>query len=416
MPTPSTAATAPSAPATAEQDDLAALVRAFPDGEVSDVGGPASLRAWMHDWLGAIGSRSGKAPIDMAFVLDLTLPEEAASALELSLAANRTALDQRGRFALISSGSVAGAWRARVEAPLGDDLYAVLRALHRVGWTPDGSGAGLAPSLAGLLEATRLDWRAGAGHRHIVLLTDDRPRPNLIRRDALPAVDPSMRTTIAAWARANNATLHAVRCLLEFADGRGTGPEARPDPGVPLEIVAGLFRDGRYTHAESPAALVAAVEDTLARAAPDGVPADVVLAVDRTGLMGEALGALVTARPALDRFVAQPGRRLALIRWGSGAPATAVAFTSKKGAVPAALAALRPGPLRDWPKDVFAALDAARRLPWSSAARKTVLVLTAAPAETGTASSAVLDWTDDLATKVHFVAPAPGARPSGRAP
>lgn len=167
-------------PEAAGPDDFAALVRVFARGQVAEIAGPTALRAWMREMLGAIASEPG-ASMEVAFVLDRTMPENVALALELSLAGNRAKLAQGGRFALLSSGSGNGAWWARVEAPLGDDPYAVVRAAGRVEWTPDGGGGGVGAALAGLVEATRLDWRAGKGHRHLVLLTDDRSRPEALR-------------------------------------------------------------------------------------------------------------------------------------------------------------------------------------------------------------------------------------------
>ncbi|WP_143076183.1 vWA domain-containing protein [Stigmatella erecta] len=202
-----------------------------------------------------------------------------------------------------------------------------------------------------------------------------------------------------------------MRCRLELADGRGTDVDAPPAPGMPLDVASGLFWKGRHVQAGFPKALEASLQAALEASSGAEGPVDVVLAIDSTGLMGEALRPLAGAAAVLERFVSAPGRRLALVRWGDGAPKVRVNFTPQANTVRRALAAWRPGRPGDPPKDAFSAMGTAMKLGWRPGARKAVLVLTAAPVSPGAARSAVLDWAEREGVTVTFIEPV--AEPRG---
>lgn len=384
------------------------LIQAFARGDSSEVSGPEGLRERVGELLAATAGEPG----EWAFVVDANLPDNAARALAYALAGNREALG-RGRWALVSFAVEAGAFASRVEAPLGDDAYAVIRAARSVQWRPEGDGGGIAGGWAGLAAASRLDWRAPAGRRHVALLLDERRTARFARDQPLPPADPGAPPRVAAWARAGDAALHVLVSRMELDDGNGAGVDARPDAGAPLALVAAMFRDGRYVRAGAPGDLAGALEGALARAAGDGGPAEVVLVIDRSGLMGASLGELARAGPALDRFVAEPGRRVAVVGWGVERPVVAAAFSSRRGAAAAAIARLRRGPPGDGPKDLLAAVAVARELPWRADARKTVVVMTAARARLAVAGDAVLDWADDAKVAVEVVERATASDPAG---
>jgi hypothetical protein len=206
--------------------------------------------------------------------------------------------------------------------------------------------------------------------------------------------------------------VHIALCRLELRDGRGEGPEAPPDPGAPLAVIAGLVRDGRHVRADSSEALRVAVSDALAGLAD--APADVALVVDGRGKMGQSLAGLGALQPALDRFVATAGHRVALLRWDGDGASVVAGLTQAPGVVPGALRRLRAGSPDDRPRPIFAALAAAQGLPWDPAARRLVLVLTAAPARIDAQADAVLAWTDTASVAVQIVEPR--ATASRRAP
>ncbi len=407
---PPPAAAPPVAPAPPAGDSVEALLQVFARSNIADVAGDGFFRKWALEFLASLPKDDEGGPLEIVFVVDRSLSTNAAQSLAFALAGARAKLANSARTGLVTFAAQDGAWVTRVEAPLGSDLPTVIRAATRVDWHPDG-GAGMVGSWAALAEVTRLDWRADPKRRHIVLLLDDR-EPRAWRFEERPRDDPALRSSVAVWAP--NATLHVVRCMLELADGGGRGYDGRPYPGVPLHVVAGLVRDGHYTQPDSPPALAAAVAGAL-----DGLgetPADVVLVVDRTGLMGESLAGLRALRPALDHFVAGPGHRLALVRWDREGAAVVARLTARAGAVPGALRALRRGQLGDRPKHLFVALASAQGLAWEPTARKVVLVLTAAPTFLDPETWTFLEWTDSDAITLHVIEPTAGAIASSRAP
>jgi hypothetical protein len=389
--------------------DLAGVLRLFPQGEITEAAGPASLRTRLGELLRSMQPAAGHAPRQAVFVVDRSLPENLAPALEWALAGNREQLEQGGAFALVSYGNSAGAGSAQVEAPLEQAPYALLKAVSRLKWSPEGSGLG--GSGTALQEVMRLDWQPGRSP-HIVLLTNDVPRPDLIPSGVLPPA-PVAQTweDIAAWAHRTGAILHGVRCRLELADGRGTDVDAPPLPGMPPGVASGLFWKGRHVQASFPKGMEASLQAVLEASSSSEGPVDVVLAIDSTGLMGEALRSLEGAAAVLERFVSSPGRRLALIRWGDGSPQVRVNFIHQANTVRRALAAWRPGPRGDPPKDAFSALVTATKLVWRPAARKEVLVLTAAPVSPGASLRAVLDWAEREDVTVTFIEPVAEPRP-----
>lgn len=387
-------------------NDVLAIVQVFARGAATEVAGDAALAAWVREFLPTLAAEAG--PFELVFVVDRSLAQDAAQSLALALAGARAQLPAGGRGGLVSFAARGGSWVTRVEAPLADDVHSLIRAATRVEWSPDG-GAGVAGAWAGLAELAALDWRVPPERRHVVLLLDERASDGL-KMEGRPADDPGTRSRVAAWAR--GAVVHVVLCRLEQADGRGEGAEAPPDPGVPLATVAGLVHDGGHTRVESSAALVAAVSEELVRLAD--APADLALVVDRGGVMGRSLATLGALQPALDRFVATPGHRLALLDAGDAKVLAGLA--DKPGVVPAALRRLRAGPPADAPRPLFTALASAQGLAWAPASRKRVIVLTGAPARVNQAADAVLEWFETAAVALQIVEPAPGFTASGRGP
>jgi hypothetical protein len=389
------AAAAPAAVTVPAGDSVEGLVQAFARGDVADVGGDASLRAWVREFV--VGLKGGDEPIEIAFVVDRSLGVNAAQSLALAAAGARPEFPLKmGRAGLVSYAAGGGGWVTRVEAPLAEGLPGVIGAAMRVEWAPDG-GAGIGGGWAGLAEAMRLEWRVPPGRRHVVLLLDDRATDGL-RVNPWPADDPALRTKVAAWGR--DAVLHVVRSRLELADGRGRGPEAPLDPGVPPAVIAGLVRNGRHTVVDTPAPMRAAVSGGLEALA--GGPADVAIVVHR---IGTDLAAL---RPAIDRFMAGPEHRLALLHWDAAGVEVLAGLTGDAGVAVRALGKLRAVRPEMRARPVFTALAAAQGLAWQPAARKVVIVLTAAPALVTAEAAAVLAWTEAAEVTVYIVELAPG--------
>lgn len=381
------AAVAPAPAVVPAADSVPAILQAFARGDVAEVSGGASLRAWVREFV--VGLKAGEAAVDVVFVVDRSMSHDAARALALALAGARPEFPLKtGRAGLVSVAARAGAWVGRVEAPLADGFPDVIGAAMRVEWAPDG-GAGVAGGWAGLAEATRLEWRAPFGRRHVVVLLDERAGDGL-KMEARPADDAALRSRVAAWGR--DAAVHVVQCRLELADGRGQGPEAPPDPGVPADVVAGLVRNGRHTEVAAPSELVAAVSGGLEALA--GGPADVAIVVDRIGTD------LAGLRPAVDRYMAVPEHRFALLGWDAGVEVLA-GLTDEAKVATRALGKLRATPTETRARPMFTALAAAQGLAWRPAARKVVFVLTAAPARVTAEAATVLAWSDAAEVTVY---------------
>jgi hypothetical protein len=382
---------------------LAGLVRIFPRGEVWQVAGRASFGAQLDDVLKTIARDSAGREVEVAFVVDRSLESNLGAELELALAANRDKLP-RGRLALIACGVRDGSWSARVLAPLAPDAYATLRATEHVDWQPEGSGMGA--RVAGLAAAARLDWRAKQGHPHIVLVADE-PAQGLAFVG--PADGPAGQLAdVAHWAQSSQASLHVLRCALDEHDGRGR--DASSDSLerrhlVTVDQVAGLFRQGRHVKVASPDEFASALASALEPLTSDTSAADVALLVDAKGKVGEATRALRDRQAAFDGFMSHPHHRVALVQFfDKGPPKQVLGLTGDKGALARALRGLpRVGP-GDYPKNVSAAVLSATRLGWNPAARKALVMVTAAAARGGVDPS-LLDWAESNRVAVTIIEP-----------
>jgi hypothetical protein len=364
-------------------DDLAAAVRAFPRGETAYFDA-----ATLSSALKSIVSDGG--PADVAFAIDMATAGSTRLNLQLAVGAARASLAGRGRFALVSCVNDGGVARARIDSPFSDDPYQVLRAARHMDFATD---IGRPAFWSCLAELDRLAWGAPApARRYVVLLADDAPGAGL---------DPKARGEATGWARSSRAELRVFRPGVPEIDAATALYEPKRYKGVALAELAGLFRLGSTAVVHGKAELAPAIERALAQAAGSPGAADVVLAVDRSGEMGAALGDLQRARSVFERFLSASGHRLALITWGDGRPTIAARLTDRPAAIAAALAATKRGPLGDWPKYPAEAVGASRGLAWDPKARRTVVVLTAATAFPP--APAVLDWTDEASVGVVFI-------------
>jgi hypothetical protein len=396
VPAPAAAGQGPArdAGAPAAADDLAAAVRAFPRGEsatfVVDLyhNDPEPLSAVLR----TIASDGG--PADVALAIDMSSAYDAWEVLMLAVAQERARLAGHGRFALVSCARNQGAWKGHVETDFSDDPYGVLRAARRMNAHSD---SGPVAFWSCLNQMALLHWRDPArASRHVVLLADDGRHRELIPEAGTQPVDEEAR----AWARTSQAHLHVLAPSRDDTeDGRLYYPIR--DRGIPLVRVAGQFRLGSHTVLHNRAELAPALERALAAVVGDSGPVDVALVVERTGEMGASLGELRRARPALHRFVALSGHRLALVTWGYGRPKVAVRFTRNAATVAEALATTKRGPIGAYPDNILAAVDTTRALSWGLAARRVVVVLVTSPANT--IGSAVLDWADESSVVVMFI-------------
>jgi hypothetical protein len=370
-------------------DDLAAAVRAFPRGEIASISNERyrydpelSPSPLIRKIVGA------GPPVDIAFAVDFATAGTTMLTLQLALGSMRASMAGRGRFALVSCRND-GVAKVRIDSQFTDDPYQLMRVARHMDHGTDVYRTAFWSCLAAL---DKLGWRDPTRvGRHVVLLADD----------AAPGLDPKAREDAIKWARSSQAELHVLRPGVPEAEAMMALYEPKRDTGVEPADLAGLFRLGRAEVLHSRAELQPAIERALAQLADSGDPVDVAMVVDPLDSMGQALGDIRRAQPVLDRFVAAPGHRLALIAWGPGSPKVTAALNSKPTVIAAALAAIRRGPLGRYPAFVTDPIRAARGLAWNPQARKAVLVLTSArafPADTN-----VLDWTDTDSVSVVFI-------------
>ncbi len=367
----------------------------------------------MGEVLQAVARDSAGREAEVAFVVNRSQGGNLGTELALALAAQRDKL-VRGRYALVVCGGGDGVREATVDAALNSDSYAVLRSARRIAGQP--SGGGVEASVVGLAAAARLDWRPGSSPQ-IVLLASKRIAGDLDAAAPGNRVDAQALAEVLRWARRSKARLLAIDVNLEDRDGRGddSSEDSLEQRGlVSLQQVAGLFRDGRHLQVSSPRELTLALQEALARTGSDAAGADVALLVDSSGLMGEATDFVRAAHELLARFVSAKGHRLAIVRFlGKGAPTLVLPFTDKSVAVTRAVRGLRRGEVGDWPKDLSGAMATARRLRWDEANKKTLILLTAAPASGGIDSS-LLDWADEERVALTVIEPLPALTGSKR--
>lgn len=392
--------TSPAAP-----ESLEGLAKIFPKAEILQAGGRELLSIRIAEVLQSISRDSGGKYTEIAFVLDRSQTENLGTGLQLALAANRDKL-VNGRFALVVCAAIEGARLAQIKVSLGADPYAVLSAAGHIDWQPEGNGLGA--SVSGLATATELGWNPKQARPHIVLLLDDLLQAGSKAEPVQNKADDIMLSKIRAWARANQATLHIIRGMLGQHDGRGddTSEDSLERRHlVSLEQVAGLFSDSHYIKAASQSELSTAIEQALPKAGPND-RVDLALLIDSSGLMGEKAASLRAEHAVFERFLsAQQKHRVALILFSDkGKPKTVLPLTSKKNSVTSALLSLRRGNTGDWPKDISAAILAARKLCWAPTAKKAIIIFTAAASEGGIAQS-LLDWAQAQKLAVTVIEP-----------
>lgn len=280
-------------------DGLRDVASVFPGSQlVSSPGGSAFLDEAVGDVLTAIAREDNGAPSQVAFVVDRSFVDDFGPALEMAFAATR-AKAPAGSYALISCGQDNGIWSARIEVPLTPDLYSILRAPARVRWTSNGTA--IPATWMGLSKATDLAWKPAPSRPHVVVLTDDRPNPDVI--GTLPRAlrpDPSVRARVTSWAQKWRAVVHVIR----VRPGPPSEPRSEGDdgPGAEISMITALFRKQRYVRASGLAELTGALEQSLSRAAEGNEPSDFVIVDDQTGGLDGPHGAITRALQAFQLF------------------------------------------------------------------------------------------------------------------
>ncbi|HET9960684.1 MAG TPA: hypothetical protein VFQ61_39705 [Polyangiaceae bacterium] len=370
--------------------DLPAATRqvlgAFVEPELRTLMGPVSLRGELSALLKSLSGR----PTALAFLIDREVPEPLSRSLSWAIAAQRAA-HVSFRAALVTWG-VSGGLRAEVAF---SDSFEVMRAAGRAEWSPE-SGS-MAASWTGLAALPGLAW-PGPAEKHVVLLVDD-------REVGVSAGQPSNRVIekVMHWARTEQVRLHLWRCQLESEDGDVQSPEVRrPSRGLPLDVLAGLFRSGTWsrTPAESLTEVVASAIKPWIES-PGAV--DLVLAVDTSGRTGESLSALYKMKSQMQEFLRGDSRRMAVVDWDARKFRIAQPFSSDVEAQMRTLRALPRGPLGDRPKDLFGTIDRLRhRLEWRSDSERAIIIVTSAAARLPV-PDALLDWSDRERVSVSLI-------------
>lgn len=425
---PQTSSSPVSAPTT-----LAEFPKWFGAGDMNVAGGKGGLARAVVETLDSIAKSKPTAPVEVAFVIDASIPQGLETALALALARYRLgSLSSENeaslpvlvgaRYALVVASGASDGWRARVVAPFGEDLFGLeldsVRA-RRSAYPLHEQGIGAVWS--GLRAATGLPWRGGSA-KHVILLSDDRRECEFANerddsgcmyeeseeskwgnRGLAPGSE--VASNVRAWASSQRAALHVIHCQLDQDDDNlGKG---KYHPGTSLEWIARLFRRGSSVDRADSAGLVTAIQRALDEAST-GSPSevDVVLLVRERGVMGEELPALKAAAPMFRRFLETPGRRLGLVRWTQGAQPFLVAskLTADPRALAAGLQALRAGPIGDTPTSFWPGLELAKGLGLRPGASKAMIVLTAPHAVRGVNYDFVL-WAEAESVAVTFVTP-----------
>jgi hypothetical protein len=405
----------------------------FGAGELRVAGGKGGLARAVVEILDSIAELKPTTPVEVAFVIDASIPQGLEASLALALARYRLGPLSResapslpvlrgARYALVVASGQSDGWRARVAAPFQEDLFGLgIDSVRAARSTYPFHEQGIGAVWSGLRAATGLPWSQGST-KHVILLSDDRrdceraseretfdcayeePEQRKWRNRGLE-MGSDVARSVRAWARAQRAALHVIHCQLEYDDDNlGKGEY---HPGTDLDWIARLFRRGSSVDRVDSAGLVTAIERALdAASVGSRSEVDVVLLVRERGVMGEQLPVLKSAAPLLRRFLETPGRRLGLVRWTTGAKPFSIGskLTADARLFSAAVEALRAGPIGNTPASFWPGLELARGLGLRPAASKAMIVLSSPHAVRGVDYGFVL-WAETESVAITFITP-----------